>query len=75
MSFLHCICDLVPGLHFCVKIFRFMLYVFINFFLTNEKKYIYRFLRISHSFSIGVIFFYIPSEQPNQALFYIYEYR
>ncbi len=48
MSFLHCICALVPGLLFCVEISRF-----IDFFLTNKKNKV--FFRISHSFSIGVI--------------------
>ncbi len=43
MSFLHCICALVPGLPFCVEISRFILDLFLVFF------------RISHSFSIGVI--------------------
>ncbi len=52
MSFLHCICALVPGLPFCVEISRFILDLLI-FFLTNKKNKV--FFRISHSFSIGVI--------------------
>jgi len=64
---MYCIFALVLGLHFCVKIFKFMP----DFFF---------FFHISHSFQCGVIltlktrsvntfFLYIPSEQPNQAQF------
>ncbi len=80
MSFLHCICALVPGLPFCVEISRFILDLLIFFF---DKKKV--FFRISHSFSIRVILTpkdtfvkkknYIPSERPNQAQFFLYEYR
>jgi len=63
---------LILGLHFRVKMFRFMAdFIF--------KKIYLVFFHISHSFQCGVIltpktrsvknFFYIPSEQPNQAKF------
>jgi len=58
---MHCIYALVLGLHFCVKSFRFMP----DFFFWHLNK-IYLVL---FTFTIHFIFFYIPSEQPNQAQF------
>ncbi len=77
MFFLHHIYALVPGLHFCVKIVRFMPDLLI--FFDKKKKKMKN--HIFHSFSMWghidpedhkcKMFFYMPSEQPNQAQFFV----